>query len=218
MATGPGIEISIREKRFASGGEPLFDDFTLSIAPGTVMSLVGPSGVGKSTLLRIIAGVDTAYDGEVRVGGTRAEDAPSPGFVFQEARLLPWLTALDNICAVAPDMPRADAQGLLARVGLEDVAGALPHELSGGMQRRVALVRAVAPKSGLLLLDEPFVSLERSLVNELQNLFLDLIEADRLTVVLVTHIAEDAMRLCDRVVTLAGRPATIVSDVTPTAG
>ncbi len=213
MATGPGIEIAIRDKRFAPDAPPLFADFRLSIAPETVTALVGPSGVGKSSLLRMIAGIDTAFDGEVRVGGRPAHQAPPPGFVLQDARLLPWLTAIDNIRAVAPGIEDSRALALLDRVGLHGAADSYPHELSGGMQRRVALARAFSVNADLLLLDEPFVSLDRTLVDELQALFIELVAHERPTVVLVTHLVEDAVRLADRAVTLRGRPATIISDI-----
>jgi NitT/TauT family transport system ATP-binding protein/sulfonate transport system ATP-binding protein len=213
MATGPGIEISIRDKRFSPDAPPLFTDLRLSIASETVTALVGPSGVGKSSLLRMIAGIDTAFDGEVVVGGKPADQAPPAGFVLQDARLLPWLTAIDNIRAVAPDIEDSRALSLLDRVGLHGAAESYPHELSGGMQRRVALARAFSVNADLLLLDEPFVSLDRVLVDELQALFLDLVEHEKPTVVLVTHLVEDAVRLADRAVTLRGRPARIVSDI-----
>lgn len=213
MASGSGIKIRLREKRFSTSSEPLFVDFSLDIAPHSVTSLVGPSGVGKSSLLRMIAGTDTNFDGEVTVGGIAASEAPPPGFVFQDARLLPWLSALDNIRAVAPHAPDANVLELLDRVGLHGTANAYPHELSGGMQRRVALARAFSVNAQLLLLDEPFVSLDRLLVGELQTLFIELIEAERPTVVLVTHLAEDAARLADRAVTIEGRPARIVADM-----
>lgn len=212
MATGPGIEIAIRDKHFASDATPLFADLRLSIAPQSVTVLVGPSGVGKSSLLRMIAGIDTDFDGEVRVGGVAARDAPPPGFVLQDARLLPWLTAIDNIRAVAPGIAESRALALLDRVGLHGAAAAYPHELSGGMQRRVALARAFSVNADLLLLDEPFVSLDRLLVDELQALFVELVETERPTVVLVTHLVEDAVRLADRAVALRGRPAQIVAD------
>lgn len=209
MATSPGIEIAIRDKRFAPDGPPLFTDLRLTIAPHSVTALVGPSGVGKSTLLRMIAGIDTAFDGELRVGGIPASEAPPPGFVFQDARLLPWLTAIDNIRAVAPEIAESRALELLDHVGLSGAADAYPHEMSGGMQRRVALARASSVNARLLLLDEPFVSLDRDLVEDMHRLFLDLVKAERPTVVLVTHLMDDADRLADRTIALAGRPARL---------
>ena len=133
--------------------------------------------------------------------------------MLQDARLLPWLTAIDNIRAVAPDIAEARAIELLDRVGLHGAANAYPHELSGGMQRRVSLARDFSVNADLLLLDEPFVSLDRLLVDELLALFMDLVEQERPTVVLVTHLVEDAVRLADRAVALRGRPAEIVSDI-----
>ncbi|HEY4203334.1 MAG TPA: ATP-binding cassette domain-containing protein [Devosiaceae bacterium] len=213
MARGPDISLDIFDKRFSPEARPLFQDFHLKIVPETVVALVGPSGVGKSSLLRMIAGIDTNFSGKITVGGVAAEDTPPAGFVLQDARLLPWLTAIDNIRAVAPKIADAEAMALLGRVGLRGSENAYPHQLSGGMQRRVAIARAFSVNSSLLLLDEPFVSLDRHLVSELQNLFLDLIDVEKPTVILVTHLAEDAARLADRAVVLDGRPAGIVADL-----
>jgi NitT/TauT family transport system ATP-binding protein/sulfonate transport system ATP-binding protein len=133
--------------------------------------------------------------------------------MFQDARLLPWLDSADNIRAVAPALSREAAGRWLDRVGLAGFGHSLPHQLSGGMQRRVALARALAVNPRLLLLDEPFVSLDRPLASELQGLLEAVIAAEAATTILVSHISEDAARLADRVVVLAGRPARIVADL-----
>lgn len=206
----PGLNIAIAEKRFA-GSEPLFTDFKLTLEPGSVTALLGPSGVGKSTLLRLIAGVDAAYTGSITVDGIPAHAAPPPGLVFQDARLLPWLTALDNIRLATPDMPREAAQSALANVGLADHAKAWPHALSGGMQRRVALARALATNADLLLLDEPFVSLDQSLAADMRQLLATHIARTRPTVIFTTHRPQDAAGLATQVVTLHGRPVQMVS-------
>lgn len=209
--SGPELKIEIEGKRF-DFLPPLLSDFTLTVASSSVLALVGPSGVGKSTLLRMIGGIDTVFNGRVTVDGTPAADAPPPGFVFQDPRLLPWLTALDNVRVVRRETTREEAAEMLRRVGLSGYEHAFPHQLSGGMQRRVAIARAFSVNSRLLLLDEPFVSLDRSLVKEVETLLQTLLDATQPTAVFVTHLPEDAAMLADRAVVLAGRPARIVAD------
>jgi NitT/TauT family transport system ATP-binding protein/sulfonate transport system ATP-binding protein len=213
MANGPDLKLAITEKRFAVLPQPLFADLRLDIAASSVVALVGPSGVGKSSLLRMIAGIDTDYSGTITIAGRPAADAPPAGFVFQDPRLLPWLTMLDNILAIRPETRVADALKWLERVGLKGYEKAFPHELSGGMQRRVALARALSVNPKLLLLDEPFVSLDRHLVAGILAVFINVIEAEKPTVVLVTHLPEDAARIADRAIVLDGRPARIAADL-----
>jgi ABC-type nitrate/sulfonate/bicarbonate transport system ATPase subunit len=212
MSNGPRLEIDVDGKKFDFLPAPLLENFKLEVEPSSVVALVGPSGVGKSTLLRMIGGVDTLFSGRVLVDGVVAADAPPAGFVFQDPRLMPWLTAIDNVRAVRPETTEAEAQAMLMRVGLAGFEQYYPHELSGGMQRRVALARAFSVNPRLLLLDEPFVSLDRTLVAEMEQVLLSLIDTNRPTVLLVTHLPEDAAALADRAVVLSGRPAKIVAD------
>ena len=210
MAPGLAVSATIRAKRFGGATGLLFEDLHIDVAEGEVLALIGPSGVGKSTLLRMIAGLDREFEGAITVFDAPASEAGPPGFVFQDPRLLPWLDATANIRAVSPSTSRDEAVALLGEMGLSGYETALPGSLSGGMQRRVALARALAVQPRLLLLDEPFVSIDRALVRDLHDLIARIAEARRPAMILVSHDAEDAARLADRVIRLEGRPARIV--------
>lgn len=211
MARGPGIDLSIEHLRF--GARVLFEGFQLHVAPGETLALIGPSGVGKSTLIRILAGVERGFDGHALIAGQPAAEAPRPGLVFQDARLLPWASCAQNLSLVCPDASAARIAAALAAVGLAGVAEDWPRQLSGGMQRRLGLARALLVNPQLLLLDEPFVSLDRAVVRDLQTLVAGLIARSRATAVLVSHDPGDAARLAHRVVLLDGRPVRIVADL-----
>lgn len=212
MACGPGIDLSIDLLRF--GTRVLFEGFHLQVAPGETLALIGPSGVGKSTLIRLLAGVERRFDGHALIDGQPATDAPRPGLVFQDARLLPWATCARNLSVVCPDASAATIEAALAAVGLAGLGEDWPRQLSGGMQRRLGLARALMVNPRLLLLDEPFVSLDRAVVRDLQTLVAGLIARQQATAVLVSHDPGDAARLAHRVVLLDGRPVRIVADLT----
>ena len=211
MAPGAEVLANIRSKGFGDD-DLLFEDLFLTVPSGQVVALIGPSGVGKSTLIRMIAGIDDGFEGEISIDGQPAGRASIPGFVFQDPRLLPWGTAMENIFAVKPDLDLTVAQKLFADMGLAGAEDSLPHELSGGMQRRVALARALAVEPRILLLDEPFVSVDRKLARELRGLLARVFDDYQPTVVLVTHDAKDAAELADRVIRLEGRPARFATD------
>ena len=208
MARGPGVTIRDFGLSFGTGPD-LFAGFSLDIRPGETIALIGRSGIGKTTLLRAVAGVQAGYRGSIEIAGRPAQGAPVPGIVFQDARLLPWLDAAENIRLAAPGIDDAGVEALLAQVGLAGHARFRPRQMSGGMQRRLGLARALAVRSGLLLLDEPFVHLDRQVVRELRSLFREVIAQSGCTALLVSHDPEDASALADRVVILKGRPVRI---------
>ena len=212
MATGVDVLIDVRRKDFGENAA-LFVDLSLQIPAGQVAALMGPSGVGKSTLLRMVAGIDTDFEGSLIIDNAQPDRARVPGFVFQDPRLLPWKSALGNLLAVKPDLDVGRARQIFADLGLSGAEDNLPAELSGGMQRRVALARALVVQPALLLLDEPFVSVDRKLAHELRGLLAQVIGAYQPTVLLVTHDARDAAELADRVITLGGRPAQISDEL-----
>ena len=197
--------LRLRLNGLSLGGSPILGAVALDLAPRETLAMVGPSGIGKSTLLRIFAGLEGGYDGTCTVRGRSA-------IVFQEPALLPWRTLLDNLIVTAC-VSRAGALEALEDVGLADRADTFPGRLSLGQQRRMALARAFAVRPDLLLLDEPFVSLDPALVEEMMQLFVRLRDRHAVATVLVTHVREEAARLADRIVTLGGAPARITSVV-----
>ena len=192
----------------------------LTVEPGEFMCIVGPSGCGKSTLLRMLAGI-SAYDaGEIAVTGINAtgkekRDRPLTAMVFQEYALFPWRTVLDNV-AFGLEMRNVDrktrqtvAHDYLAKVGLARFATAYPHQLSGGMKQRVAIARALANDPAILLMDEPFAALDAQTRQLMQEELLRIWEAERKTVVYITHSLEEAVMLGDRVALMTARPGRI---------
>ncbi|GLK69137.1 ABC transporter ATP-binding protein [Hansschlegelia plantiphila] len=211
-----GLSIEIAEKTFPADGDGpprrLYRDFRLDVADGGFVALLGPSGLGKTTLLNMIAGVDRDFAG--RVAFSRGPD-PRIGYVFQSPRLLPWRTVLQNVVLPLPKSRDSErrAKVVLEEMGLGDAEDVYPERLSLGMQRRVALARAFALEPDLLLMDEPFVSLDEANADRLRDLLAELIAARPTTVLFVTHDSREAVRLADRVVVLAGPPAVVARDV-----
>ena len=204
----PAVRIDSVSKRFGDG--PLvLDDVSLDVAAGEFVCLLGASGCGKSTLLNLVAGLDRPSVGSADVTGGRA------ALMFQEPALFPWLTAAANVelalrlRGVGKTERRARAQELLALVRLQDAGGKRPHELSGGMQQRVAMARALAQDSHVMLMDEPFAALDAITRDVLHEELVRIRESQSLTVVFVTHNVREAVRLGDRVVLLSSRPGRI---------
>jgi len=185
----------------------------LEAAPGEFVCVVGPSGCGKSTLLNVVGGLDRDVEGRVRLTG--ADTAHDIGFMFQEPRLMPWLTVLGNVLLVTDASPAAQrrARELLAAMGLADVLDAYPGRLSGGMQRRVALARAFVIEPKLLLMDEPFVSLDVPTANRLRAMLVELWQRSGATVLFVTHDLREALALADRICFLSAAPGRVVLEL-----
>jgi NitT/TauT family transport system ATP-binding protein len=218
VATVTGLEIEITQKRFpAVGNAPpllVYRSFRLSVEPGTFLCLLGPSGIGKTTLLNMIAGLDSDFEGRIVFHG---RGTPRIAYAFQSPRLLPWRTLLENLLLVLPSTSEAREriEILLQEVGLADAAHVYPERLSLGMQRRAALARAFAVEPDLLLMDEPFVSLDEPTADRLRDLLCRLLERHPATVLFVTHDSREALRLADRILLLEGpAPAQIRRDLT----
>ena len=196
------IRVDVQRKAF--GATEILRDISFTVVPGETVAVLGPSGIGKSTLLGLIAGTDLVFTGQV----TRTERM---AIVFQEPTLLPWRSVLHNITLVHENLARDAALTALARVGIADKAALFPGQLSLGQQRRLALARAFAGRPQLLIMDEPFVSLDPATTDDMLTLTEALIAESGPATILVTHARDEAERLADHILVLGGSPATIVS-------
>src|SRR5262245_29185683 len=205
------LDVGIKQKSYqaASGGRlHVIGELTFSLRAGEVAALVGPSGCGKTTLLRIIAGLEREFEGSVKLPahGTL-------GMVFQEPRLLPWRTVEQNVRLAAPHAADAALDALFHTLGLSAHRSHYPGELSLGLARRVALARAFAVEPDLLLLDEPFVSLDDALAARLREELAGLVNSRHVTTLLVTHDVDEALALADRLLLLSASPARVMAEV-----
>lgn len=193
----------------------VLDNINFTVKPGEFVSIVGTSGCGKSTLLKLLVGLEKATDGRITVGDRKVEGPSlSVGMVFQEARLYPWLTIEKNIAfGISPSVPKELHREIIAehikKVGLEGFEKAYPTQLSGGMQQRASIARALVGNPDVLLLDEPFGALDAFTRINMQNSILDIWEKERRTMILVTHDIDEAIFLSDRIVILSERPGKI---------
>ena len=205
------LEVSIKAKAYLSASGKTLEtlrEIAFALDKGKVGAIVGPSGCGKTTLLRIVCGLDTRFEGVIV-----RPDSGRLAVVFQEPRLLPWRSVEDNIRLAAPGIEEAELATLLATLGLVEHRRHFSNELSLGLARRVALARALAVHPDLLLLDEPFASLDAATAGGLVEAIADLVEARPVTTLLVTHDIDAAVRLADVVCVLSDRPARLLAQI-----
>jgi len=211
VVSSSAVVVEGMTKRFGRG--PLIlDDISLSVAPGEFLCILGASGCGKSTLLNLVAGLEQPTAGRVEVPGHK------PSLMFQEPALYPWLTAGENVelalklRGVGKAERRQTTQELLALVRLEGAGHKRPHELSGGMRQRVAMARALAQDSKVLLMDEPFAALDAITRDVLHDELTRIRQEVGATVLFVTHNVREAVRLGDRVILLSSRPGRVANE------
>ena len=215
------VEVKQVGKVYESGVEAL-TGINLTLPRGELSTLLGPSGCGKTTLLKIIAGLISPSQGEVWVNGNRI-DGPGPerAFVFQDFALLPWANVLRNVAfglelRGLPEKERYEiARKHIAEVGLTTFESSYPHQLSGGMRQRVGLARALTVDAGIILMDEPFSSVDEQTRRKFQEELLDLLRDKSKTVIFVTHSIEEAAYLSDQIFLLSPRPGTISKIIQP---
>lgn len=206
------IQISIANKSYRDAKAPVIADFQLSLKSGEFVCLLGRSGCGKTTLLNCISGLDNVYTGDVLLGDRHTR--PKIGYIFQNPRLLPWRTVRENIELVLDQQQTKDSlDDLLATMQLLEVQHEYPERLSLGMSRRVAIIRAFAVNPDILLMDEPFVSLDAPTARQVRELLLQLWQQRPHTVLFVTHDLREAIAMADRLVFLSAAPMQVVSEI-----
>jgi len=221
MPADPIIEVKAVRKTYEGGVEALAG-IDLALPQGMLSTLLGPSGCGKTTLLKIIAGLIPPSRGEVWVKGQRV-DGPGPerAFVFQDFALLPWASVLRNVAfglelsGVAKGEREQIARRHIDEVGLKSFEASYPHQLSGGMRQRVGLARALTVDADIILMDEPFSSVDEQTRRKFQEELLDLLRHKKKTVIFVTHSIEEAVYLSDRIVLLSPRPGRVSQLIEP---
>jgi NitT/TauT family transport system ATP-binding protein len=207
------IHITINNKTYPTAKKPTIADFKLSLVSGEFVCLVGSSGCGKTTLLNIIANLDHDYDGDILVD--HQHKTPKIGYIFQNPRLLPWRTVRENIELALDDKPPASAiDALLEIMQLTQHQHVYADRLSLGMSRRVSIIRAFAVNPDILLMDEPFVSLDPPSARQVREHLLQLWQKRPHTVLFVTHDLREAITLADRLIFLSSMPMQIISEVT----
>lgn len=194
----------------------VLDNITFKVKDNSFTCIIGESGCGKTTLLRIVSGLEKADSGEILFNGKKLE-INDVGFVFQDDRLLPWRTTLKNVAfglEIRNDKRALEkAKDVLGFVGLEEFENYYPKQLSGGMRQLVGIARALAINPRILLMDEPFASLDAQTRNRMQAELLDIWNEEKKTVLFVTHNIDEAVYLADKIIVLSKRPARVVEEI-----
>jgi NitT/TauT family transport system ATP-binding protein len=214
------IEVHAVTRQYLGGAFTAISDVTFTVPRGQVVAFVGPSGCGKTTMLRMIAGLEDPTSGSIVVNGHAVEGpGPDRGMIFQAYTSFPWLTARQNVeygmklLGVPAARRRERAMALLGKLHLEQAADNYPNQLSGGMKQRVAIARTLAQDPGVLLMDEPFGALDAQVRWEMQEMMIEIFEAESKTVALVTHDIQEAIYLADRIVFFTRNPGRIKQDL-----
>ena len=215
------IEVRNVAKTYESGVEAL-RDITLALPRGELSTFLGPSGCGKTTLLKIIAGLISPSEGELWVKGNKVSGpGPERAFVFQDFALLPWASVLRNVAfglelrGIPKNERQEIARKYIAEVGLTSFESHYPHQLSGGMKQRVGLARALAIDADIVLMDEPFSSVDEQTRRKFQEELLDLLKINQKTVIFVTHSIEEAAYLSNQIILLSQRPGSVLRIIRP---
>ena len=217
MATG--ININIKSKVYNASAEKkqihtAIGKLNFKVSKGEFCSIIGPSGCGKTTLLNLISGLDKNLKGKISFDENKMVTDIKTAYMFQNPRLLPWLTVLENVEVVLSKEQKASNRAIeiLSIMGLKKFLSYYPPQLSGGMQRRVALARSYSSQPELFLLDEPFVSLDDQMANKLREMLINLWSNEPTTILFVTHDLREAIYLADRVIFLSSSPSKILLD------
>lgn len=220
MSTTPIIQAKSVSKDFSSGSVQALSEVSFDLHANEITALVGPSGSGKTTMLRLLAGLDHPTRGSLSLDGVPIERPGSErGMIFQAYTSFPWLTACKNveyglkILGMNKDDRRSRAMEILKRVRLDHVAEEYPGSFSGGMKQRIALARTLAQNPRIVLMDEPFGALDAQVRWEMQELLIELIEAEPRTVVIITHDLGEALYLADRILFFTRQPGRIKADL-----
>lgn len=213
------IKINIKSKIFHTNTNKrkkhlAIGKLNLNISKGEFCSIIGPSGCGKTTLLNLISGLDKSLNGKIIFDKKKQVKDIRTAYMFQNPRLLPWLTVLENVEVVLSKEQKESnrAREILNTMGLEEFLGYYPSQLSGGMQRRVALARSYSSQPELFLLDEPFVSLDDEMGNKLRDMLISLWTNEPTTIIFVTHDLREAIYLADRIIFLSSAPSRVLID------